>query len=119
MPSPKEKVAPFAGKRLRGGPREVRLVEVATLAARAGLEDRTFLRRFHKATGHTTTEYWQRLRVANAKTKLRDTGLAVDQVGWEVGYTDPSAFRKVFHRIVGLSPSDYRRRFSAGTDVSA
>ncbi|MBW6533149.1 helix-turn-helix domain-containing protein [Sphingomonas sp. RRHST34] len=97
---------------------EGKIVEVATLAARAGLEDRTFLRRFHKATGHTTTEYWQRLRVANAKTKLRDTGLAVDQVAWEVGYTDPSAFRKVFHRIVGLSPSDYRRRFSAGKDAS-
>lgn len=91
-----------------------KIVEVATLAARAGLEDRTFLRRFHKATGHTTTEYWQRLRVADAKTMLRDTGLAVDQVGWEVGYTDPSAFRKVFNRIVGLSPSDYRRRFSVG-----
>lgn len=93
---------------------EGKIVDVSTLAARAGLEDRTFLRRFQKATGHTTTEYWQRLRVTNAKTKLRDTGLTIDQVGWEVGYTDPGAFRKVFNRIVGLSPSDYRRRFSAG-----
>lgn len=91
-----------------------RIVDVTTLAARAGLEERTFLRRFQKATGHTTTEYWQRLRVSNAKVKLRDTGLAIDQVGWDVGYTDPSAFRKVFNRIVGLSPSDYRRRFSNG-----
>ena len=94
-----------------------KIVEVSTLAGRAGLEDRTFLRRFQKATGHTTTEYWQRLRVSNAKAKLRDTGLTIDQVGWEVGYTDPSAFRKVFNRIVGLSPSDYRRRFSAGRGV--
>ncbi|MBD8548888.1 GlxA family transcriptional regulator [Sphingomonas sp. CFBP 8760] len=92
---------------------EGKIIEVSTLAAKAGLEDRTFLRRFQKATGHTTTEYWQRLRIFNAKAKLRDTGLSIDQVGWEVGYTDPSAFRKVFHRIVGLSPSDYRRRFSA------
>jgi len=91
---------------------EGRIVDVPSLAAQAGLEDRTFLRRFQKATGYTTTEYWQRLRVSNAKTKLRDTRLAIDQIGWEVGYTDPSAFRKVFHRIVGLSPSDYRRRFA-------
>ncbi len=96
-----------------------KIVEVSTLATKAGLEDRTFLRRFQKATGHTTTEYWQRLRVSNAKAKLRDTGLTIDQVGWEVGYVDPSAFRRVFNRIVGLSPSDYRRRFSAGRRVAA
>ncbi|WP_230771653.1 GlxA family transcriptional regulator [Sphingomonas sp. Leaf4] len=91
-----------------------KIVDVPTLAARAGLEERTFLRRFQKATGHTTTEYWQRLRVSNAKAKLRDTDLAIDQVGWDVGYTDPSAFRKVFNRIVGLTPSEYRRRFTNG-----
>ena len=93
---------------------EGRIVDVPTLAARAGLEDRTFLRRFQKATGYTTTDYWQRLRVDNAKAKLRDTRLAIDQIGWDVGYTDPSAFRKVFHRVVNLSPSDYRRRFAKG-----
>ncbi|QCB44431.1 helix-turn-helix domain-containing protein [Sphingomonas sp. PAMC26645] len=91
---------------------EGKIVDVPTLAAKAGLEDRTFLRRFQKATGHTTTEYWQRLRVSNAKTKMRDTGLPIDQIGWQVGYTDTSAFRKVFNRVVGLSPSDYRRRFA-------
>lgn len=91
-----------------------KIVDVATLAAHAGLEDRTFLRRFQKATGHTTTEYWQRLRISNAKAKLRGSALAIDHIGWDVGYTDPSAFRKVFNRIVGLSPSDYRRRFAIG-----
>lgn len=91
-----------------------KVVDVPTLAAQAGLEGRTFLRRFQKATGYTTTEYWQRLRVSGARVKLRETGQPIDQIGWDVGYTDPSAFRKVFHRIVGLPPSDYRRRFSAG-----
>lgn len=90
---------------------EGKVVDVTTLAAHAGLEDRTFLRRFQKATGYTTTDYWQRLRVDSAKAKLRETRLTIDQIGWEVGYTDPSAFRKVFHRVVNLSPSDYRRRF--------
>jgi len=90
-----------------------KVIDVATLAAQAGLEERTFLRRFQKATGHTTTQYWQRLRIANAKAMLRETRLTVDQISWEVGYTDPSAFRKVFHRVIGLAPSDYRRRFAA------
>ncbi|WP_245653472.1 GlxA family transcriptional regulator [Sphingomonas pituitosa] len=89
-----------------------KVVDVPTLAAKSGLEERTFLRRFQKATGYTTTEYWQRLRVSGAKAMLRETRHAIDQIGWDVGYTDASAFRKVFHRIVGLSPSEYRRRFS-------
>jgi transcriptional regulator GlxA family with amidase domain len=93
-----------------------RIGDVPTLAAQAGLQDRTFLRRFRKATGHTSTEYWQRLRVSNARAKLRETDLGVDQIGWEVGYVDPGAFRKVFRRIVGLSPSEYRRRFSTTDD---
>ncbi|MDH4865426.1 GlxA family transcriptional regulator [Alcaligenes nematophilus] len=87
---------------------------LATLAAQANLEERTFLRRFQKATGMTTTEYSQHLRVGRARELLQFGSASIDRVAWEVGYSDPSAFRKVFTRIVGLSPSDYRRRFFAG-----
>ncbi|EAU46171.1 putative transcriptional regulator protein [Salipiger bermudensis HTCC2601] len=86
---------------------------LATLAAEAGLEERTLLRRFQKATGLTTTEYAQRLRVAKAQELLQFGRLPVERVSWEVGYADPGAFRKVFHRIVGLTPREYRRRFHA------
>lgn len=88
-------------------------VELATLAAQAGLEERTLLRRFQKATGMTTTEYRQRLRVGRARELLQFGNASIDRVAWEVGYSDPSAFRKIFTRIVGLSPSAYRHRFSA------
>ncbi|MFW7340873.1 helix-turn-helix domain-containing protein [Pollutimonas sp. H1-120] len=87
---------------------------LAALAAQAGLEERTFLRRFQKATGMTTTEYAQRLRVGKARELLQFGNASIDRVAWEVGYSDPGAFRKVFTRIVGLSPGEYRRRFSAG-----
>lgn len=83
------------------------------LAARASLEERTFLRRFRKATGLTTTEYQQQLKVNKARELLQFSALSADQVAWEVGYGDPGAFRKVFVRIVGLSPAEYRRRFHA------
>lgn len=86
---------------------------LATLAAQAKLEERTFLRRFQKATGMTTTEYCQRLRVGRASELLQFGTASIDRVAWEVGYSDPGAFRKVFTRIVGLSPGEYRRRFSA------
>lgn len=85
---------------------------LATLAAQAGLEERTFLRRFRKATGMTATDYCQRIRVAKACEILQFNTLPVERVAWEVGYGDPGAFRKVFIRIVGLTPAEYRRRFN-------
>jgi transcriptional regulator GlxA family with amidase domain len=89
-------------------------IALATLAALAKLEERTFLRRFQKATGMTTTEYCQHLRVGRARELLQFGTAPIDRVAWEVGYSDQGAFRKVFTRIVGLSPGEYRRRFSAG-----
>lgn len=86
-------------------------VALADLAQRAGLEERTFLRRFRKATGMTTTDYCQRLRVGRARELLQAGRLPIERVAWEVGYADPGAFRKVFTRVVGLTPGAYRRRF--------
>ena len=84
-----------------GAGREARLV---LLAETAGLEERTFLRRFQKATGLTATDYAQRLRVAKAQELLQFGQQPVERVAWEVGYSDPGSFRKVFLRIVGLTP---------------
>ncbi|WP_341235595.1 GlxA family transcriptional regulator [uncultured Sulfitobacter sp.] len=92
---------------------EGRDVRLATLAEEAGLEERTLLRRFQKATGLTTTEYAQRLRVAKAQELLQFGRLPVERISWEVGYSDAGAFRKIFHRYVGLTPGEYRQRFHA------
>lgn len=86
---------------------------LGVLASQAGLEERTFLRRFQKATGLTTTEYIQRLRVGKAQELLQFSTSPVDQIAWQVGYADPGAFRSVFRRIVGLTPNEFRRRFRA------
>ncbi|GLS88928.1 AraC family transcriptional regulator [Cypionkella aquatica] len=90
---------------------EGRDAALGLLAEIAGLEQRTFLRRFQKATGLTATDYAQRLRVAKAQELLRFGQKPIEGVAWEVGYSDPGAFRKVFLRIVGLTPGDYRQRF--------
>jgi transcriptional regulator GlxA family with amidase domain len=90
---------------------EAKEIGLDVLAAQAGLEERTFLRRFRKATGLTTTDYCQRLRVAKAQELLQFTTRSVDLVAVDVGYNDPGAFRKVFARIVGLTPGEYRKRF--------
>jgi transcriptional regulator GlxA family with amidase domain len=43
---------------------------------------------------------------------LQFSGLSVEQVAWQAGYIDPGAFRKVFARFAGLTPSEYRQRFN-------
>ncbi|WP_087502970.1 GlxA family transcriptional regulator [Pseudomonas sp. SID14000] len=86
--------------------------DLASMAACAGLEERTFLRRFRVATGLRPTEYCQQVRVGRACRLLEFTRRNVEQIAWGVGYQDPGAFRKVFQRITGLTPSDYRRRFA-------
>ncbi|EGD11574.1 transcriptional regulator, AraC family with amidase-like domain [Xanthomonas vesicatoria ATCC 35937] len=94
-------------------------VALTSLAAQAGLEARTFLRRFQKATGMTSTEYGQRLRIGRARALLEANVLTIDAIAWEVGYQESAAFRKVFKRTLGLSPSDYRRRFAGASSARA
>ncbi len=89
------------------------------MARQAGLEERTFLRRFKSATGMKPIEYVQHLRVGKAREMLEFTRRPVDQIAWSVGYEDPAAFRRIFARIVGLSPGDYRTRFASRTELDA
>ncbi|RFD32949.1 AraC family transcriptional regulator [Pseudomonas sp. GL93] len=86
-------------------------VSVAAMAQEANLEARTFLRRFRNATGLKPTEYCQHLRVGKARQMLEFTNGTIDHIAWTVGYQDPGAFRTIFKKITGLSPSDYRNRF--------
>ncbi|MBV8625490.1 MAG: GlxA family transcriptional regulator [Herbaspirillum sp.] len=89
-------------------------VTISALAELAGLEERTFLRRFRKATNFTAVDYCQRLRVDKARELLQFTIQPIETIAWEVGYTDTGAFRKIFTRITGLSPGEYRQRFNVG-----
>jgi len=86
-------------------------VSLAAMALEAGLEERTFLRRFRGATGLKPTEYCQHLRVGKARQMLEFTNGTIDHIAWTVGYQDPGAFRAIFKKITGLAPSDYRSRF--------
>lgn len=86
-------------------------VSLPAMAQQAGLEERTFLRRFRAATGLKPTEYCQHLRVGKAREMLEFTNGTIDHIAWTVGYQDPGAFRGTFKKITGLTPSEYRTRF--------
>lgn len=98
--------------------KEARAVTVGAMARQARMEERTFLRRFKAATGLTPTEYAQHLRIGKARELLEFTKRPVDQIAWSVGYEDAGAFRKLFQRIIGLSPSDYRHRFGVASTAA-
>jgi transcriptional regulator GlxA family with amidase domain len=81
---------------------------VARMAEYSGLIPRTFKRRFQAATGYTPLAYVQTLRIEEAKQLLEATDLQSDQISREVGYDDPASFRRLFQRIVGVTPARYR-----------
>jgi len=89
---------------------------VAEMARRSGLPERSFNRRFAKATGMTPLEYVHTLRLEEAKHLLERTKLPVEEIAQEVGYEDGSFFSRLFRRRVQLTPAQYRRRFGALRD---
>ena len=84
---------------------------VARMVERSGLAERTFKRRFAKATGLSPMEYIHTLRLEEAKQMLEAGDLPVEAVANEVGYEDASFFGRLFRRKVGLTPAQYRKRF--------
>lgn len=87
-------------------------ITVDELCEKMAIGRRTFERRFKKATSNTVVEYIQRVKVEVAKKDLENRRKTINEVMFEVGYTDSKAFREVFKRIAGMSPVDYRNRYN-------
>jgi len=65
---------------------------------------------FKKEVGFTLFEYLTKVRIEEAKRLLENTPWNTTRISFEVGCTDQSYFSKVFKKIEGMSPSDYRKR---------
>ncbi|MCY9826084.1 GlxA family transcriptional regulator [Vibrio chagasii] len=81
------------------------------LAEEAFMTRRTFIRQFTKATTLTPINYIQHVRVQSACELLESSHKPVEQISYLVGYEDVNSFRKVFMKIIGLTPSRFRSRF--------
>lgn len=86
---------------------------VAAMVRLSGLAERSFKRRFARATGMSPIEYVHSLRLEESKHMLERSDLPVEAVAHEVGYEDASFFGRLFRRKVGLTPAQYRKRFGA------
>jgi len=85
---------------------------VDQLAETCHLTRRIFERRFKKATRHSVFEYIQRVRVEAAKQKLELGRSSIQDIMYEVGYSDIQTFREVFRDITGMTPLDYRHKYN-------
>ncbi len=87
-------------------------LSVEELALRFAIGRRNFERRFKKATSNTPVEYMQRVKIEAAKKHLENSTRNINEVMYEVGYSDTKAFRTVFKKITGLSPIDYKNKYN-------
>nr|WP_295873388.1 helix-turn-helix domain-containing protein [uncultured Chitinophaga sp.] len=87
-------------------------ISVEELSDRFAIGRRHFVRRFKKATDNTPLEYIQRVRMEAAKKKLESSRMNVNEVMYEVGYSDSKAFRAIFKKMTGMLPVDYRLKYN-------
>lgn len=87
-------------------------ISVDELADKVAISRRSFERRFKQATQNTVIEYFQRVKVEAAKRSFEATRKNINEVMFDVGYTDTKAFRTVFKKVTGLSPVQYRNKYN-------
>lgn len=92
-------------------------ITLAGMAARSGMSERTFSRRFREQTGTTPLQWLLRARVRRAQFLLENSDHPVERIARQAGFGSPTAFRERFRRVVGTTPQAYRAAFHAKTDA--
>ncbi|MDZ4266048.1 MAG: helix-turn-helix domain-containing protein [Mycobacterium sp.] len=93
---------------------------VATLSRRAHMSSRTFARRFVEETGRTPMQWVTDQRVLFARRLLEESTLDIDHIAEQSGFGTATLLRHHFRRVIGVTPSDYRKRFAcADSDCAA
>lgn len=87
-------------------------ITIDQLASMLAIGRRNLERRFKKATSNTVVEYIQRVKMEAAKKGLESARKNINEVMYEVGYSDNKAFRTTFKKITGLSPVQYRNKYN-------
>jgi two-component system response regulator YesN len=86
-------------------------LELSRLAEMVYLTPSYLSKLFRTETGETITDYLISVRMDRAKALLRDEhALKTYEVGEKVGYADPAYFNKIFKKVVGCTPKEFRER---------
>ena len=87
-------------------------ITIDKLAAITAIGRRSFERRFKQATNNSVLEYIQRIKIEAAKRQFETSRKNINEVMYDVGYTDTKAFRDLFKKITGLTPVEYRNKYN-------
>ncbi len=87
-------------------------LSIEALAIEHNVSQRTLIRRFNSALGMPPNTYLQSVRIERARKMLEESDFNIDTVMNKIGYEDSSSFRRLFKKKTGLTPTEYRNRFS-------
>src|SRR5579871_1020041 len=86
-------------------------LSLSVLADQAGMSERSFSRHYAEATGQTPASAIERVRVEAAQRLLSETRLPAKRIAQRCGFGSEETMRRSFHRLIDISPQDYRARF--------
>ena len=86
-------------------------LRVDRLAEQVGMSERNFTRVYRTITGRTPAKTIELFRVAAARDLLEDTTLPVATIAQRTGFVDDERMRRAMQRVLGISPTEYRKRF--------
>jgi transcriptional regulator GlxA family with amidase domain len=87
-------------------------LSIEALAVEHNVSQRTLIRRFNSALGMPPNTYLQSVRIEHARKMLEESDFNIDTIMNNIGYEDSSSFRRLFKKKTGLTPTEYRNRFS-------
>ena len=93
-------------------------LDVPALARVAHTSEAHFIRTFKATFGETPHRYLQRRRLERAMALLRETDRPVTEICLDVGFTSLGTFSRTFNRVLGMSPTAYRRAWRAGAGTA-
>ena len=83
-------------------------IRFAQIAKKFDMSVRSLNRRFKAATGETPLQYLHNMRIQTAKDLLQTSNLSIGEIAYRTGYQDMAHFTRLFKRILGVTPSQYR-----------
>ncbi|MDF2837117.1 MAG: hypothetical protein K0Q63_2757 [Paenibacillus sp.] len=86
-------------------------LKVSNLARQVGFNEAYLSALFKKETGETIMDFTIRLRMGKARELLKQPGVKIYEVSEAIGYSDANYFTKLFKKMEGLHPQDYRKRY--------
>ncbi|WP_299478627.1 helix-turn-helix domain-containing protein [uncultured Roseibium sp.] len=89
-------------------------LRVDRLAEQVGMSERNFTRVYRDATGRTPAKTIELFRVAAARDLLEVTELPIATIAQRTGFEDDERLRRAMQRVLGISPTEYRKRFGLG-----